>query len=388
MTKKRARFASRLLLVLSVAMAATACQNQPAEQADTSDTQSSDRYFIIGQDLAAVRDYYQSSCCVQPDGNTAYVVLYSILDESLTFKGLGINAEGEPIEAEVDFGTGPSNLLKSATEFGGGLAIGLELVENEHPGAMQALITGEYDQHLEQLAGFFKMIEGPIWLRVAYEFDGVWNQGYADTAQYISAYRYVVNHLRLAGVSNVEYVWQSSTSAIDDMIEKKHENISNWYPGDDYVDWVGLSWFLNLDEKPLGEITYTPPTQYQLSNEVLAFARAHHKPVMIAESSPQGFDLANNFNANIAAIWDGPANQDKISMSNAEIWDAWYAPLFKYMKQNKDVIRGFAYINDNWDAKPRWGAPHNEGYWGDSRLQVNPEIAGRFNQAVTEWRNQ
>jgi hypothetical protein len=60
--------------------------------------------------------------------------------------------------------------------------------------------------------------------------------------------------------------------------------------------------------------------------------------------------------------------------------------MFKYINENSDVIRGLAYINANWDAQPRWGAPHNEGYWGDSRLEVNPEIAKRFNQAIVEWR--
>lgn len=378
---------SSLVLAIALGLTCAACQNQLTEN-QPSNQQPSKRYFIIGQDLGAVREYQQSGCCIQPDGTTAYINLYNVLDETLTFSGLGINGESAPLDVEVDFGTGPLNLLKSATEFEGGLAIGLELVENNHPGAMKALITGEYDQHLAQLAHFFKMIEGPVWLRVGYEFDGVWNQGYADTAQYIAAYRHVVDQLRSAGVSNVEYVWQSSTSAIDDIIEKKHENIANWYPGDDYVDWVACSWFLTIDESPQVDTDYMPPTQRQLTDEALAFARSHHKPVLIAESSPQGFDLSNQFNANIAPIWDGAARQSKVQLSSSDIWSAWYEPLFEYMNQNKDVIRGFAYINDNWDAQPRWGAPHNEGYWGDSRLQVNPEIAERFNQAVSEWQNQ
>ena len=123
-----------------------------------------------------------------------------------------------------------------------------------------------------------------------------------------------------------------------------------------------------------------------MTDELVNFARSRAKPVLIAEASPQGYDLAQNFNANIAPIWDGPSKGDKTDVSDLEIWEAWYAPLFKYMNENDDVIRGIAYINVNWDAQSRWGTPHNEGYWGDSRLEASPEIARRFNQAMIQWR--
>ena len=132
---------------------------------------------------------------------------------------------------------------------------------------------------------------------------------------------------------------------------------------------------------------YAPPTQRDLMEEVLGFARARGKQVMIAEASPQGYDLANRSNANIAPIWDGKQKGDLKIISDQEIWENWFAPLFQYMNENDDVIRALAYINANWDAQPRWGEPHAEGYWGDSRLEANSEIAGRFNRAITQWRD-
>jgi hypothetical protein len=39
---------------------------------------------------------------------------------------LGINPQGDPVEFEADFGTGPVNVRKTAIDFPGGLAIGLE----------------------------------------------------------------------------------------------------------------------------------------------------------------------------------------------------------------------------------------------------------------------
>lgn len=351
-----------------------------------SESDSQQRLFIIGQDLGSIRGYYESGCCLEPDGNTAYVNLYNVFSEPRSYSGLGIDPERKLLDMELDNGAGPMNVRKTATGFPGGLAVGLELAENNHPGALSQLIAGDYDGQIRQLARLFKMIEGPVWLRVGYEFDGAWNRGYEDADAYKAAFRHVVDLLREAEVGNVEYVWQSSTSPVDDVIDRRHEDISKWYPGDGYVDWMGVSIFLSLDEKPAAQLDYDAPSQRELTDELVSFARARGKPVLIAESSPQGYDLAQNFNANIAPIWDGPSKGNRAVVSDLEIWEGWYGPLFRYMNENSDVIRGIAYINANWDAQSRWGAPHNEGYWGDSRLEVNPEIAKRFNLAIADWR--
>ena len=375
-----------MFLIFILGFSCAACSPAPKAGDSTTVVDSQQRVFIIGQDLGAIRGYHASDCCIEPDGNTAYVNLYNVLSEPLSFSGLGLDPEGRLLDTELDNGTGPLNVRKTATEFPGGLAVGLELAENNHPGALSQLIAGDYDRQIRQLARLFKMIEGPVWLRIGYEFDGVWNRGYEDVDKYKAAFRHVVDGLREAEVDNVEYVWQSSTSPVDDVIDLGHEDISKWYPGDDYVDWMGVSMFLSLDEKPAAQLDYDAPSQRELTDELVNFARSRAKPVLIAEASPQGYDLAQNFNANIAPIWDGPSKGDKTDVSDLEIWEAWYAPLFKYMNENDDVIRGIAYINVNWDAQSRWGTPHNEGYRGDSRLEASPEIARRFNQAMIQWR--
>ena len=61
-------------------------------------------------------------------------------------------------------------------------------------------------------------------------------------------------------------------------------------------------------------------------------------------------------------------------------------PLFEFMEEHRDVIHALAYINCNWDAQAMWGPPYNSGYWGDTRLEVNPYIAGRFTEEIERWR--
>jgi len=346
-----------------------------------------DRLFIIGQDLGSVRGYLDSECCPLPDGNTAYLTFYNLLSEQHGFGGLGIDADGNPLDEEISWDAGPVNAWKSANEFGlDVLAIGLSITENEHPGALDRLVAGEYDGNIRQLARFLRSIDNTVYVRIGYEFDGLWNQGYHDADRYVAAWRRIVDGLRAAKVDKVYTVWQAAVLPLDEMIDGHHDNLGDWYPGDDYVDWMAFSSFVGLDEVPALEVPETPPTVRQLTDELLAFARERGKPVMIAEAAPQGYDLARGFNANITQGWDGTPAEGQRPVGPEQIWDEWYEPLFDYMQQNSDVIRALAYINCNWDVQGMWGPPYESGFWGDTRLEANPEIARRFSLAIERWK--
>ena len=295
--------------------------------------------------------------------------------------------DGNDAGFEFDWGAGPVSAWRTATEFGvDGLAIGLSITENEHPGGLRQLIDGELDAHIAQLALFFEKIPGPVYLRIGYEFDGAWNHGYESAETYVAAYRRIVDVLRELGVFNVQMVWQASASTTDDVIDGGHEDIRQWYPGDEYVDWMAISWFMNPHETVEVSSSYSPKTPLQLTEELLELARLHGKPVMIAEASPQAMDLDDNFMAHHAAIWDGEPASGRVDMSDDAIWDHWFGPLFDLMDQNRDVIHALAYINADWDSQAMWGDPYASGFWGDSRLEVNDSIAARFTAAIEDWK--
>ena len=345
------------------------------------------RLFIIGQDLGAVRDYYASECCANPDGNTMYLNFYALASEAGGYGGLGMDLEGNPIEKEMDWGAGPASAWKSATEFEGGLAIGLSIVESDAADGLARIAAGEFDRNIKQLATFISKIDKPVYLRIGYEFDGGWNAGYERAENYIAAWRRIVDGLRDAGASKVEYVWQSAAFPLDILNDGGYTDIRQWYPGDEYVDWMGFSLFLNPDEGPAVSVDFQPPTGRELIGKVLELARERRKPVFIGEASPQGYDLARRTNANIAPSWDGPQGEGVREVSDEDIWNEWFAPVFKLMEENRDVIFALAYINVHWDSQDMWDAPYESGYWGDSRLQVNPYVAERFNQAIERWRS-
>jgi len=346
------------------------------------------RTYIVGQDLDATRGYLASGCCVAPDGLTTYVGLYNVLSPQAQFGGLGLDETGAPITLEADWGGGPISAYKSATTPGvRDLAVGLFIANNDHPNGLAELVGGQHDDKIRQIARLARHVRGVMYLRIGYEFDGVWNKGQDDRALYIKAWRRIVDVLRAERASNIEYVWQASASPLDDLIEGRQESIADWYPGDDYVDWIAFSWFLSPDEpRPL---TGGHPVQATRAfmDEVVAMARSRHKPVMIAELAPQGYDLKAGFRANISPLWDGPPRAGLRPVSAEDIWRDWGAPLFAYLEANRDVIHAVAYINTDWDSQDLWNAPYEGGFWGDTRLQTNPQLSKLWNQAITQWRN-
>lgn len=374
------------IMAVSFALAQLASCDSGGTPDQTGAVADHDKLLIIGQDLGAIRGYMASDCCPRPDGLTAYLDFYDILKEG-DFGGLGIDPDGNDSGFEFDWDAGPVSAWRTATEFGvDGLAIGLSITENEHPGGLQGIVDGVYDAEILQLAKFAGLIKGPIYLRIGYEFDGAWNQGYEDAEKYIAAYRRIVDVLRAADVTNVEYVWQAGASTVDDILDGGHDDITQWYPGDDYVDWIAFSWFMNPHETVRVESAYTPLTPLELTVEVLDFARERGKPVMIAEAAPQAIDLKERFMAHHDEIWDGPSGEGRVEMTDDAIWDFWFQPTFDLMSEHADIIHALAYINVDWDSQAMWGPPYANGFWGDTRLEVNEELARRFTDAVDAWR--
>jgi len=179
-------------------------------------------------------------------------------------------------------------------------------------------------------------------MRIGYEFDGEWN-AYEPEA-YVTAWRRIVDIFRgekvgeqsIVPVTNVAFVWHSA------VWRTFHSHpISAWYPGDNYVDWVAISWFAWSDKEGRN-ISETA------RSSIAAFAKEHHKPIMIAESAPKSYYA--------------PARSDS--------WDGWFEPLFAWIHRNN--VKAFSYINQNWDAQPMWHDPSckNPIDWGDTRVQA------------------
>ncbi|WP_430966524.1 glycoside hydrolase family 26 protein [Spongiimicrobium sp. 2-473A-2-J] len=231
------------------------------------------------------------------------------------------------------------------------LAIGLQFVNHE-----EKVADGTHDAYIDMLGKFLLSLgRRPVFLRIAYEFDGdPWN--HYDRESTIKAYKRMVDRLRAMGVTNTAYVWQS-TGFISGQ-----EHLEGWYPGDDYVDWLGVSFFNRWKEI-----------------EMFEFARKKGKPVFIAEATP----TISDYGGKLYGLTKETQLGDPVQAQEA--WDKWFVPFFKAIDENPDVVKAVHYINCHWDSHPMWKA--NPTFKGiDARLHLNDTIAKRWREITSQPR--
>jgi hypothetical protein len=267
-----------------------------------------------------------------PEGKTVVFIGQDKKSVPVYVKHTGIEPGGITVYTSIQKADG----IQNAANHGGGVQhaqylmdlypnsavqVGLYMV-----GALDKVVEGKYDKNIKVLAKWFKSNKRPFYLRVGYEFDNPGND--YDPSLYKTAYRRIVDKLRAMEVKNVAFVWHSYGAKIE-------RSLFDWYPGDDYVDWVGISFF--------------GPYETEWRKDVTELARSLGKPLMIAEAAPMGLGV------------DYP-----------HCWEIWYESVFRFIKEND--IRIFCYINCNWDKIPIFA--HEK--WKDSSVQSNTEILANW----------
>ena len=315
--------------------------------------------LVVGQDLSAIGGF-------DAPNNNGYVDNFNILPGGVTFYTNLPSLMG--LEDNINYGAGDvcaPCVVDNPTLKNSAISIGLYMVD-----ALESIGRGTYDEEIKELGRFIKKTNRPVFLRIGYEFDGNWN--HYEPKAYQVAFRRIVDIFRTMNVDNCATVWHSGTSPVDDKIEGFHENIGDWWPGDDYVDYCGYSWFVAAEE------------QVKLTDELVNFARAHKKPVMVCESSPQGYDVVRLTRRNFGMVYDGPAGENLQVKTSEQIWSEWFVPFFDYIQKNQDVVKVVAYIDCNWDVQPMWGPPYKDGYWGDCRVEANKYIKAKWLETITQ----
>ncbi|BCI51186.1 hypothetical protein NIIDNTM18_04640 [Mycolicibacterium litorale] len=143
---------------------------------------------------------------------------------------------------------------------------------------MSGIAAGEYDGHLRAWAGALSATATPVWLRFAHEFNGdwyPWSPVHGTTPQtYVAAWRHAHDLFASAGATSVRWVWSLDAATHGDI------PLAAWYPGDAYVDVIGIDGYNWGTTHPWSR--WTPPVEIfePAATEVRALT---HRPMMIAE---------------------------------------------------------------------------------------------------------
>jgi beta-mannanase len=316
---------------------------------------SSGRLLAIGQDIDSIRNYITGMGAAQTPGA---VVGYIDMD----LNGLNNSA---------DNGAGRNNLSELARTYPNSAVV----VAVYAVGKLDAINAGQLDGNITTLINTLKGYNRPVYLRFGYEFDGPWNN--YDPTAYKAAFTRFKNRIDALSAGNqIAMVWQSSSYCEGGVVTTAGGRaFSDWYPGDNVVDLVAVSYFTpSASSSAKGG---TCNTANQAINNLASFSRAHSKPLMIAESTPQGYSTeARTWHSN---VFSNNANAGPVT--DAQI-STWYQDYFAWINQND--VRVVTYINANWNAQSMWASGAN-GYWGDSRVEANTTIKALWQNSTTSY---
>jgi hypothetical protein len=190
------------------------------------------------------------------------------------------------------------------------------------------IVAGAFDDDLKAWARDAAEFGSPILIEWGMEPDGKWfswngrwNGGAREgPARYVAAYRHIVDLMRAEGAGNLQWVWHVNWL---DQPEAKWNRFENYYPGENYCDWVALSAYGPLTPRT---VDGTESFRFKMATAYPRLTKlALGKPIVIAE-----FGCALNHRKVNAAEWARQALEDMFSGR----WPA---------------VIGFCWWNETWE---------------------------------------
>lgn len=116
---------------------------------------------------------------------------------------------------------------------------------NQEEYRLKEIISGKYDSYITSYARDVKAYRKPVVIRFAHEMNGnwyPWGSTLNTPTDYVLAWRHVHSIFKEEGATNVTWVWAPNEVYLEDRVPLSSK-IEMFYPGAEYVDWVGVSSF-------------------------------------------------------------------------------------------------------------------------------------------------
>jgi beta-mannanase len=146
---------------------------------------------------------------------------------------------------------------------------------------LDTILSGEWDEYINDWAADAARFGKPVLIRWGHEFNGNWypwsvEQNGKNPQQYIDAYRKIHDAFVSAGADNVMWIWCANANSVPN---EAWNVASKAYPGDDYVDWIGIDGY---------NFSSTDSFKTIFSKSYKTFVTDFSKPIMIAEFATGG----------------------------------------------------------------------------------------------------
>ncbi|MGH2389372.1 MAG: glycoside hydrolase family 26 protein [Chloroflexota bacterium] len=155
---------------------------------------------------------------------------------------------------------------------------------------LSRILNGAFDSFVKRFAIEAKNWGHPFMLRFAPEMNGNWFSWGAgpnapngnSPAQVVAVWRHIYDLFLKEGATNVIWVWSPNVSS------KHSPDLKLFYPGDAYVDWVGLDGYNDGTALRAGHSGWQSFTQI-FGTSYADLANLTKKPIMIAETASAEF---------------------------------------------------------------------------------------------------
>ena len=143
---------------------------------------------------------------------------------------------------------------------------------------LSAIANGVYDDYIRSWATGIAALPYPVVIRFAHEMNGFWYPWCEQSngnrpGDYVKAWRHVHDVFTNAGAHNAAWLWSPNVTY------PGAGPLSRLYPGDAYVDWIGLSGYYGT----AGREAYISFDQI-FGGTLAELATFSHKPIIIAET--------------------------------------------------------------------------------------------------------
>lgn len=163
--------------------------------------------------------------------------------------------------------------------------------------AMDEILEGKHDEYLEKYADDAAKFGKRVFMRFMHEFNGNWylwsgnknGRENGGPAKVVAVWKYVVDKFKAAGADNVKWLWVPHGPSTD-LSTEPWNNLSNYWPGDDYVDWIGLDAYNFYPKDPWGGIR--PYRDFDNCFKAIydSCVAMSDKPILIAEFGTGEFE--------------------------------------------------------------------------------------------------
>jgi hypothetical protein len=175
---------------------------------------------------------------------------------------------------------------------------------------LEKIAAGNYDAFLTRWASELKKVGSTVMVRWGQEMNGDWYPWGGNPTAYIAAWRHIHDLFAAQGATNVSWVWSINSDS-----QTVGNDYHDYYPGADYVDWVGVRGYNH------GSLAWWSPPPgcrsfQDIFSAVLIDLSTYNKPLMISE-----FASACNNNCDKASwILDAYQSMQTYPLLQAVVW--------------------------------------------------------------------